>query len=366
MKAVIMAGGRGTRFWPLSRKARPKQFLDLFSTSDQQGGEGASGTLLQRTAARLRPLAGPQDIYVVCGRDYARTVRSQLPDLPPENLLLEPSGRNTAPCAGLAAACIAARHPGEVMALLPSDHLISQVGAFHQALQAAEQLARQDWLVTFGIRPTFPSTGYGYLQRGSQIGRFHGQTAYRIRRFVEKPPPEKARDFLAQGGYDWNSGMFVWKPERLLEEIGHHLPRMLEGLQRIASRDFREEVLEEVFPALQSISVDFGVMEKADKVAGLPCSLGWSDVGGWRSLQQLWPADESGLASDRPLLAQGSRDVLVLSRTADEKKLTALVGVRGLIVVDTPDALLICDAERSEEVKEIVRMLEAQDFDSHL
>ncbi|HSR52897.1 MAG TPA: mannose-1-phosphate guanylyltransferase [Acidobacteriota bacterium] len=371
MKAVIMAGGRGTRFWPLSRQARPKQFLDLFQRdSASSGSHGPSGTLLQRTAARLRPLLRDQDLYVACGEDYAGQVQTQLPQLPSGHLLVEPVGRNTAPCAGLAAACIAQRHPGEVMALLPSDHLITEVEAFQQGLEAARELARQDWLVTFGIRPTFPATGYGYLKRGDEIGSFKGETAFRIERFVEKPGPETAQSFLKDGRYDWNSGMFVWKPERLLEEIALHLPEMRSGLDEMAGEEFSPDVLKRVFPSLQSISVDFGIMEKADKVAGIPCSLGWSDVGSWRSLQNLWPGDQAGLASNARLLAHKSRNVLVLSdrgeRGSDPGKLTALVGVGDLIVVDTPDALLICHAEHSEEVKEIVRQLEDQGLEDYL
>ena len=346
MYAVIMAGGQGARFWPLSREQRPKQFLRLFGKR----------TLLQETAARLVPVLGWEGIFVVCGRSHADTVREQLPELAPEQVIIEPVGRNTAPCIGLAALYLQERFPGQVMAVLPADHLIQEVEEFQSLLKVAEQLAIREWLVTFGIRPTFPATGYGYLQRGEQIGQWDGRTAYRVERFVEKPGLEKAQEYLRSSNHDWNSGMFFWTAKAILAEIQSRLPDLHSGLNRIRESGFKDETVSEVFPRLPSISIDYGVMEKALRVASLPCSLGWSDVGSWRTLFDLWEGDQDGIASNRPSIAVDSRNVLVCSH-GDSERLTALLGVEDLIVVDTPDALLICSPKHSQKVRKIVSEL---------
>ncbi len=345
MYAVIMAGGQGARFWPLSRKQHPKQFLRLFGKH----------TLLHETAKRLVPVLGWEGIYVVCGRNHADMVREQLPKLAPDQVIIEPVGRNTAPCIGLAALYLKERFAGQVMAVLPADHLIQDVEEFHRLLRVAEQLAIRDWLVTLGIRPTYPATGYGYLQRGEQIGQWHGRTAYRVERFVEKPQLDKAQEYLRSSIHDWNSGMFFWTAEAILAEIQCRLPDLYSGLKRIGESGFKDETVSHVFPRLPSISIDYGVMENALRVAALPCSLGWSDVGSWRTLFDLWEGDEDGIASNKPSLAVESRNVLVCSQ--NDERLTALLGVEDLIVVDTPDALLICSPSHSEKVRKIVSEL---------
>lgn len=349
MYAVIMAGGQGERFWPLSRENRPKQFLRLFGQR----------TLLQETANRLLPLLGWEKIFVVCGRHHAETVREQLPDLAPEQVIIEPVGRNTAPCIGLAALYLKERFPGQAMAVLPADHLIQDVAEFHRVLKVAGQLAERDWLVTFGIRPTYPATGYGYLQRGDRIGQLDGRTVYRVERFIEKPGLDKAQEYLRGRNYDWNSGMFFWTAEAVLREIQSRLPDLYTGLGRIGESDFQQETVSEVFPRLPSISIDYGIMEKALRVAAIPCSFGWSDVGSWRTLFDLWEGDEHGIASNHPSVAVDSSNVLVC-RQGDSDRLTALLGVKDLIVVDTPDALLICTPQHSEEVRRIVSELKVK------
>lgn len=345
MKAVIMAGGRGTRFWPLSREGRPKQFIPLFTDS----------SLLQETVRRLTPRLSMEDVFIACGERYVDLVRRQLPDLPRDQIIVEPVGRNTAPCAGLAALVLRRRFGDETVALLPSDHRINRIDEFLRALDAAEQLTQDGWLVTFGIRPTFPATGYGYLKRGSPLDEAAGFPVFSVDRFVEKPELDKAREFLRQGSYDWNSGMFVFKASRLLEEIGRHMPELDRVLGRIESEGCSRESIERHFPSLPSESIDFGVMERAARVAVVPCNLGWSDVGGWRALYSLLDKDGDEIASNRPTLGLDCKRVLVFGE--DREKLTAMLGIEDLIVIDTRDALLICPMERSEEVKRLVEEL---------
>ena len=354
MKAVIMAGGQGTRFWPLSRQSRPKQFLSITG----------SRTLLQDTVERLKPLLTKEDIYVVCGRAYLEQVQAQLPELQEDQIIVEPAGRNTAACVGLAALYLKSRfqEEKEIMAMLPSDHLIQDVEEFHQVLQAGAKLAQSNWLVTFGIQPSHPATGYGYLQLGTPLGDFHGRTAYRIRRFVEKPDQERAERFLDAGEYFWNSGMFLWSIEAILMEIRNQMPILHRALLEIEESWNDKERLLEIFSALDNLSIDVGVMEKAPKVATVPCHLGWSDVGNWKALEDVWGRDAQGVAANSTYVTVDSRNCLVY---ASKDKLVALVGVEGLVVVETPDALLICARERTEDVKQVVEELKERGFEGH-
>jgi mannose-1-phosphate guanylyltransferase len=344
VKFAIMAGGQGTRFWPLSRECRPKQFLAI---------TGAR-TMLQDTAARLSPLAQPDDIYVVCGRQYAELVRDQLPDLGPNQLIVEPVPRNTAPCIGLAALHLRRIAGDAVMAVLPADHSIGQVNEFHEVLRRAAQLAEQGWLVTFGIEPTFPATGYGYIQRAGQIGQQQGRGLFRVARFTEKPPLEQATKFVASGEYYWNSGMFVWTVDTIMEQFRQHMPELHEILLEIDTHWNDAERTEALFSRAPRVSIDFGVMERAEKVATIPCNLEWNDVGNWRTVEDLLREDESGIATNTPCVQWGSRDCLVHSTSG---KLVALVGAEELIVVETPDVVLVCRKDKAEDVKQIVEEL---------
>lgn len=352
MKFAIMAGGQGTRFWPLSRECQPKQFLAIAGTR----------TMLQETVARLSPLAQPKDVYVVCGRQYVDLVRKQLPDLGLEKLIVEPVARNTAPCIGLAALYLRRLAGNAVMAVLPADHTIGQVAEFHEVLREARRLARKGWLVTFGIEPTFPSTGYGYIQRAGQIEEL-GRTSFKVARFAEKPALEQAAEFVASGEYYWNSGMFVWTVETILEQFRRHMPELHEILLEIDANWDNPALQETLFSRAPRVSIDFGVMEKAEKVATIPCRLDWNDVGNWRAVEDLLCKDENGIAANTRYVQVGSRDCLVHSGSG---KLVALVGMENLVVVETPDVVLICRKDRAEDVKQIVEQLRRKGPDEYL
>lgn len=353
MKAVIMAGGQGTRFWPVSREDSPKQFLSV------SGGR----SLLQETVTRLQPLLEPQDVYVVCGQKYVDKVQAQLQELRSDQIIAEPVPRNTAPCIGLAAIYLRERFPDAVMAVLPSDHVIQEVAEFQRALQVAEHFARQGWLMTFGIEPSYPATGFGYLHRGEKIDEHAGKQAHRVKQFTEKPDRKRARDFLQSGDYYWNSGMFVWSVADILSAIQLYMPGLYEGLLEIQQRWNDPAQVKEVFSRLENTSIDFGVMEKASRVAMLPCRLGWSDVGNWKALAEILSKDAEPVTANGPYVAIDSKECVVYSSNG---KMVALVGVEGLIVVSTPDALLVCNRERTEEVKKVVEQLKAKGLTRYL
>lgn len=353
MKAVIMAGGRGTRFWPLSRIKEPKQFLRILS----------SRTMLQETVARVQPPLAWSDIYVVCGRGHVEQIGAQLPELPQDQIIVEPAAKSTAPCIGLAAAYLSHRESDEVMAVLPSDHAIEDLDEFQRALKAGEAMAREGWLVTFGIQPSHAATGYGYLLRGGKVGEFGGESAYRVDRFTEKPSRQVAEEFLKTGNYYWNSGMFVWTMERILEEINICLPKLGGALEEIGRHWNDSDRLSKIFAEVDAISVDVGVMEKAEKVAMLPCRLGWSDVGNWKALANVLRPDAQGVVSNTPHVNIDGRDCILYST---EGKLIALLGVEDLVVVETRDALLLCSRDRSEEVRRVVDYLQDNNLKDYL
>lgn len=353
MIAVIAAGGQGTRFWPYSRRELPKQFLRI-------AGER---TMLQETVARLSEHVRPSEIFVVCPVDYAKAVCEQIPRLKGDQLILEPSPRNTAACIGLAALALRRKGVDDVMGVFPADHVIADMAAFRAALETAETLARQDWLVTFGIRPRFAATGYGYIQVGDSVENAGALPAFQVRRFAEKPDASTARRFLEGGDYLWNSGIFVWRIERILEEIKAWMPALSHSLHEIdrSWEDF--DRVREIFSRLENVSIDYGVMEKATRTATVPCDPGWNDVGSWSALKEVLTADGSGNAANTSVVAIESRNNLAFSSGG---KLVALLGVDDLIVVDSEDALLICPAGRSQEVKRIVDLLKLKDLGRYL
>jgi len=348
-----MAGGQGTRFWPLSVEHMPKQFLRIV-------GERS---LLQETVSRLQPLLNIEDIFVVSSQPYVAEVRKQLPELEEQQIIVEPAARNTAPCIGLAAVYLNRIGLDDSMVVLPADHVIRDVREFHGVLKSAEELAGQDWLITFGIQPTFPSTGYGYIKRGEDLGRFHGRRAYRVERFLEKPGRVVAKQLLEVGGHYWNSGMFVWKTDSILNEIGRTMPVLHAGLLEIQEAWEDRERVSKVFSRFEKISIDYGVMERAERVATVPCSLGWSDVGNWNALKEFFPMDPDGISSNCVVEPIDSRDSVVF---ADDSRLVALIGIKDLVVVDTPNALLVCPKDRTEDVKQIVDRLRKRGLDKHL
>ena len=343
MKAVIMSGGHGTRFWPASRSHKPKQFLRITGRK----------TLLQQTFDRLLPFLSRRDIFFVCSPEYARIVHRQIPDLEENQLILEPASKNTAPCIGLAAHYLAKLFPDEVMAVLPADHLIGDIGTFHRALEAAESLARKNWLVTFGIEPTRPATGYGYIEVENDLGFFSGFQAFAVRRFTEKPNLETAREYVRGGQHYWNSGMFVWRTSSILEEIAASQPDLSKVLQEISEED--PPRANRLFEGLSSLSIDYAVMEHSSRVAVIPARLQWDDVGDWRALIDHLPGDREGNHSNTDLAPLDTRNCLAYSQ---EGKLIALLGVENLVVVDTEDALLVCDRERTQEVKILLDIID--------
>jgi len=347
---VIMAGGRGTRFWPRSRTKRPKQLLDIVG----------SKTILEQTIDRLLPITDWEHILVVTEISQAEAVKDLLPDLPKTRLIVEPLGRNTAPCIGLAAMILEQIDPSAVMAVLPADHFISQVPSFQETLLAAAQASQTgDCLITLGILPTFPETGYGYLEQGERIKEIKGHGVWEVKAFHEKPDRPKAEAMLKTGRFFWNSGMFVWTVSAILNQMSRLTPAMykeLTKLKKFLGTPQWDKALRSGYEAMENISIDFAVMERADKVLMLAGDFGWNDVGSWEAVYQLQPKDEQGNCLEGPVMVLDSQGCLVHS----PQKAVGLIGMKDLIVVDTPDALLICPRERAQEVKKIVELLEAQ------
>ncbi|MFQ6092394.1 MAG: mannose-1-phosphate guanylyltransferase [bacterium] len=347
MYAVLMAGGRGTRFWPKSREKRPKQLLKIV------GDE----TMIQATVARVRPLVPVEDIYLVVGQGIEDEVRRQVPEVPVENILVEPCPKNTAPCIGLAAVHIQRRDPGGIMAVLPADHIVADAERFRRVLEAAEKIAaRGPRLVTLGIVPTRPETGYGHIRKGERGEDVDGQPTFRVRTFVEKPDLERAKRYTESGEYLWNSGMFVWSVSTILESIRQYMPDLHRGLMEIATSlgsGQEPDVTEKVYRSLQAVSIDYGVMEKAQEVVVIPSDFGWNDLGSWAALWEVSPQDVDGNAIFGRLVGIEVRDSIVVA----PEKLVAAIGIEKMIVIDTPEALLLCPKDRAQEVKKIVEQL---------
>jgi mannose-1-phosphate guanylyltransferase len=337
--AVLLAGGSGTRFWPLSREARPKQFLAL---------TGAK-TLLAETYARVLPLVEPRRAWVVCGRGHVESVRASLP--PEVRVLVEPAARNTAPAIGLAAVHALAEDADATLVVLPSDHHIANPEAFRSALRTAVRVAQGGDLVTIGIPPTRPETGYGYLRRGAE--REPGVHA--VEAFVEKPDAATAARYVQDPAYSWNAGIFVFRADALLSAFERHLPDVHKGLSEIA-RDPR--TAETVFPRFSGISIDYGVMEKERRIAlVVGGGLGWSDVGSFAALAEVRALDARGNAVSGDALAIDCDDSVVLS---EGKRLVAAVGVCGLCAVDSGDAVLVVPRDRAQDVRRVVEELKAR------
>ena len=344
--AVIMAGGRGERFWPKSRNDFPKQFLSL--TSD---GE----TMIQKTINRLAPLVATEDIFIVTNESYVPIIHQQLPDIPKENILAEPVAKNTAPCIALAAAVINKKYEDAVMMVLPSDHLIKYEEMYLDTMRHAIKVAKKDDnLVTIGITPTYPETGYGYINFFSNDDEMLG--VYKVKKFVEKPCLETAKEYLNSGKYLWNSGMFVWKVSSIMKNFEMHLPAMYEGFLKMkesaGNADFTA-VLEKCFNEFESVSIDFGIMEKAENIYTLSGSFGWDDVGSWLALERINKTDECGNYVTGDVITINTRNNVICGG----KKLIAAVGLEDLIVVDTDDAILICSKDNTQDVKKVIENL---------
>ncbi len=357
LHAVILAGGTGTRFWPLSRSLAPKQLLSIVGDR----------SMLALTLDRARALVPEDRVWVVTTRSQAGQIRRELgsPGHSAVRVLEEPSGRNTAAAIGLAAVHVLAQDPQGILAVFPADHHIRDLETFLDLVRKAREVASQGWLVTLGIRPTRPETGYGYIQRGAPLKGEPGDRAdegpFRVLRFTEKPSRGKAEEYLRSGDYYWNSGMFIWRADRFLEELERHLPEHHHGMKEIArllaQGPDRRDRIDEIYGGLASVSVDYGIMERGDRAAVIPAEMGWSDVGSWETVRELLDKDGNGNVLQGDVLALDTRNSLVRS----EERLVATLGVEDLIIVDTTDALLICDEKRSQEVRKIAERLGEQD-----
>jgi mannose-1-phosphate guanylyltransferase len=348
MMVLIMAGGAGTRFWPKSRERHPKQLLPIIG----------DGTMLQNTVRRLQPLVPAENIFVISNHVQHPVIAAQLPMLPAENIIVEPRSKNTAPCIGLGALMLRKREPNGVMVVLPSDHLISDDEIFRETLlNAAKIAAEEEILITIGIPPSYPATGYGYIQFSDERISAGQATAYRVKTFAEKPNLETARRFLDSGDFLWNSGIFVWRIPVILAQIEEHLPHLHDGLLEIAQyldRQEQNQIIDRVYQQIKSISIDYGVMEKAQNVVVLRSEFGWNDLGSWDEVYKLLPKDQNHNAAgdNQHVLLDASGCLIDVPGRS-----VAALGIRDLIVVETEDALLICPRHRAQEVKELVELI---------
>lgn len=355
MLAVIIAGGVGERFWPLSRRKHPKQLLDLTGR----------GTMIDLTVRRLTGLCAAEDILVITSADQRDAVLSALDGAVPEaNVIGEPMGQNTAPCIGLGALLHKAADPakaGRAMIVLPADHLIESVDTFRASVQAgAAFVEREGCLLTFGVPPTRPETGYGYIETGAELDAAEGVVIRRAAAFHEKPSPDTARGYVSSGNYFWNSGMFMWTADAILEAIQEHLPELsgvLEGIGGDLGTQTLSEALKLWYPKAPSVSIDYGVMEKADNVVVLEAAFDWNDVGSWEFLRDVNPESDAGNVSvgGSHIFDDASNNTVVASN-----RLVAVLGVDDLVVVDSDDAILVCRRDRVQEVKKIVQTLRSK------
>ena len=356
--AVILAGGSGTRFWPVSRERFPKQLLQIIGEE----------TLIQQTVRRVLKVVPAQHVCVVTNVFQAETIKLQLSNWKTEladNFVLEPEGRNTGPAIGLAALRLLRRDPDATMLVLPTDHVIKGDGKFKRAVSFGYRLAQQGVLVTFGTHPTGPETGYGYIQPGDLLGTFQALSGYKVRRFVEKPDLKNARRFLKAGGYLWNSGIFIWRADRLIEEFARHQPTLLKELQSVdkmieAGRSGDQLVRR--YKRLKPVSIDHGLMERSTRVAVIPVEFSWLDVGSWSSLETIVPRDKRGNVMTGNVVDIDSQGSVFFAT----KRLVGSIGLSDMVVVDTPDATLICPKSRAQEVKALVEILKEHRAPEHV
>ncbi len=358
MWAIIMAGGEGTRFWPVSRQGAPKPFLSIFG----------SEPLIVQTLARLQGLVPPEQTLVLINRKHEDVARRLLADVPDENIIVEPRIRDTLPCVGLASKIVEKRAGKETVFVLPSDHIIHPAESLRECLRHADACVRNNPtpLYTIGIRPTYPATGYGYILRGSVVHEVDGQPEHEVVSFHEKPALSVAEAYFDSGDYFWNSGIFFWRTDTILSAIERHQAELHEGLEELAPEldtDRMDAALARVYPRLPRISVDYGILEEADNVRAIEGHFAWDDVGTWRILGSHLPADENGNVADGTTLCMdGSGNVLY----ATDDHLIASLGVRDLIIVATPDATLVTTRDQAERVRELVAKLKEQRLDRYL
>jgi len=349
LHAVVMAGGSGTRFWPKSRRNRPKQLLRLHGES----------TMLQQTVDRIAPLVAPDRTWIITGGDQAEAVRAQLPALPPANVVAEPCPRDTAACVGLAAAIVAKHDPGGIMIVMPADHVIRPPEKFRATVEAAVGVIEADptAFVTFGIKPTRPETGYGYIERGDSLGSHGGIALHRVVQFREKPDRATAERFLAEARFAWNSGIFVWRASAILEALAAHRPKLAESLARVApaiGTPGEAEAIAREYPGMEKIAIDKAVMEKAANVLVLEVAYDWNDVGDWRALTELVPPDDRGNTIQGAVHPVDTKRSIIVS---DDGGLIATLGVEDLVIVQSAGATLVARIDQLDKLKGLVEGL---------
>lgn len=354
LHAVIMAGGSGTRFWPKSRRNKPKQLLKLHGDD----------TMLRQTVARIAPMVAPERTWIITGDDQAAATREQLPNLPKSNVVGEPCPRDTAPCVGLAAAIVFKADPEGSMIVMPADHVIRPDELFQKTVRAAMTVIDADpgAFVTFGVKPTRPETGYGYIERGEPLGRPEGIALHKVVQFREKPDRPTAERFLAEGRFVWNAGIFVWKAKAILDALSQHRPKIAEAVGRISAAlgtSKQADVLAREYPVMEKVPIDKAVMEKASNVRVLEVVYDWSDVGDWRALTALRKPDEQGNVGQGPVLLVDSTNSIVV---ADEGKLIAALGIDDLVVVQSAGATLVARKAQLDKLKGLVESLERSGY----
>jgi mannose-1-phosphate guanylyltransferase len=359
LHAMIMAGGGGTRFWPRSRQRRPKQFLTL----------AGDRTLLQQTFDRIEALVPAEHTWVITGHAYRDETAGELPALPAEQIVGEPCGRDTAPCVGLGAALVARHDPDAVLVVMPADHVIEPAQEFRRAVHGAVQLVSEhpDALVTIGIPPTFPATGYGYIRRGPALPGRQGLGAFRVGRFAEKPKLPQAEEFFASGEYFWNSGLFIWRAATLLEQLRVQQPEMRAAIDRIAAAwdtPQRQAVLEREYPGLRKVSVDIAVLEHAPEVLVVQAPFRWDDVGSWLALERMHPQDADGnTVLAREHIHLDTHNCVVV---APDGHLVATVGISDLLIIQDGDVTLVAGRKHEGDIRKLVEQLRERGLERHL
>lgn len=358
LHAVVMAGGSGTRFWPKSRRNTPKQLLRLFGES----------SMIQETVARIGPMVPPERILIITGADQAQAIREQLPQVPAANVIAEPCPRDTAPCVGLAASIVAKKDPEGTMIVMPADHVIRPAEKFRENVEAAVSVIERDptAFVTFGIAPTRPETGYGYIERAEKLGEPGGIGLYRVAQFREKPDRATAEEFLARGTFAWNAGIFVWRAGAVLDALAAYQPALAASLGRVAEAlgsPGADAALQREFPTMEKIPIDKAVMEKYPNVRVLEVVYDWSDVGDWRSLAELLDEDESGNTIQGPVRAVDTKGSIVI---ADDGRLVATLGVEDLVIIQSGGATLVARKDQLDRLKALVEGLDKAGHGSYL
>ncbi|ADQ14109.1 mannose-1-phosphate guanylyltransferase [Halanaerobium hydrogeniformans] len=357
INALIMAGGEGTRFWPLSRKNKPKQFLKL---SDEQCN------MLQKTVHRIKSFVGLENIYISTNQLYAPAIKEQLSHLPAENIIIEPLKKGTAPSIALSTAVISKKNPGSTIIVLPSDHLIQDSEAFIEIIKKAVMTASIGKnLVTIGIEPTHPETGYGYIQYGKEIHNIDGKSVFKVEKFREKPDLAKAREYLEAGNYLWNSGIFVWNIKTILASFKKYLPEIYQSMLKIKKAlgsENETEIIRTEFEKMPEITVEYGIMEKIENIYVIPGSFGWDDLGSWPALARIKKSDQEGNIVVGKHYGIDTTNSIIYS----QDKVITTIGLDNLVIVDTDDAILICDKDRAQDVKKIRDILAAAGLEAYI